>query len=40
MNGAVSRSGYLLALLRELTHVLQALTKIIEPTRKQVRKTN
>jgi len=38
MNGAPSTPGYLLALLRELSHVPRGLTEIAEA--KQVRKTN
>jgi len=38
INGAPSTPGKLLALLRELWHVLQALTEVIEI--KQVQKTN
>jgi len=38
INGALSTPGYLLALLRELSHVPRALTEIAEG--KQVRKTN
>jgi len=38
MNGAPSTPGYLLARLRELSHVPRGLTEIAEA--KQVRKTN
>jgi len=38
INGAPSTPGYLLALLRELSHVPRGLTEIAEA--KQVRKTN
>jgi len=38
INGAPSTPGYLLALLRELSHVPRGLTEITEA--KQVRKTN
>ena len=38
INGAPSTPSYLLALLRELSHVLRGLTEIAEA--KQVRKTN
>jgi len=38
INGAPSTPGYLLALLRELSHVARDLTEIAEA--KQVRKTN
>jgi len=38
MNGALSTPGYLLALLRELSHVPRGLTENTEA--KQVRKTN
>jgi len=37
INGALSTPGYLLALLRELSHVPRVLTEIAEA--KQVRKT-
>ena len=38
INGAPSTPGYLLALLRELSHVLRGLAEIAEA--KQVQKTN
>jgi len=38
INGALSTPGYLLALLRELSHVPRGLTENAEA--KQVRKTN
>jgi hypothetical protein len=37
-NSALSTPGYLLALLRELSLVLQAPTEVVEP--KQVRRMN